>query len=116
MKCSVRLLRAFALLWIAFGAALTTSAQDAVPVEILKRTRFIKCGSEAGTAFAVDYHLKVYLVTARHVAAGLPRTGATIQIWDKEAWSDYKTVRTIFPESDKVDIAVFETAEKLDRP
>ena len=91
-------------------------AQDAVPGEILNRTVFIKAGNEAGTAFEVDYQGKIYLVTARHVIAGLPTANATIQVWQSEQWKDYKTVRTLFPASNNVDIAVFETNEKASTP
>jgi S1-C subfamily serine protease len=92
------------------------SAQDAVPGEILGRTIFIKAGNEAGTAFAVDHQGKIYLVTARHVVAGLPTASATIQVWQTDKWTDYKTVRTLFPPSSQVDIAVLETAEKASQP
>ena len=96
--------------------ASTSLAQDAVPGEILNRTIFIKAGNEAGTAFEVDYRGKLYLVTARHVVAGLPASNATIQIWQDEQWKDYKTVKTLFPASSSVDIAVFETDEKVSAP
>lgn len=107
---------AILLIMIAGFGAPALVAQDAVPMEILARTRFIKVGNEGGTAFSVDYQGKLYLVTARHVAAGLPQTGATLQIWDQDSWKDYKTARTIFPESEDVDIAVFETTELAKEP
>lgn len=91
-------------------------AQDAVPTEILQRTLFIKVGDEGGTAFKVDRNGKLYLVTARHMVAGLPISGATIQIWQSDKWVDYKTVKTLFPVSDDVDIAVLETDEKVSQP
>jgi hypothetical protein len=91
-------------------------AQDAVPTEILQRTIFIKAGNEEGTAFAVDYLGKMYLVTARHVVTGLPESNATIQVWKEGQWKDYHTVKTIFPASGDVDIAVFETEEKVSQP
>jgi S1-C subfamily serine protease len=91
-------------------------AQDAVPTEMLDRTIFIKAGNEAGTAFAVDYKGKMYLVTARHVIAGLSTQNATIQIHQEEQWKDYHTVKTIFPSSSDVDIAVLETEEKVANP
>ncbi|MGB8888513.1 MAG: serine protease [Candidatus Korobacteraceae bacterium] len=97
------------LSWNALG-------QDAVPTEILERTIFIKAGNEEGTAFTVDYQGKMYLLTARHVVAGLPTTNATIQVWQDEHWKEYKTVKTIFPASSDVDIAVFETSEKVPTP
>jgi hypothetical protein len=91
-------------------------AQDAVPSEILGRTLFIKVGDVYGTAFTVDYEGKVYLVTAKHVVAGLPDKGATIQVFSHDVWHDYHTVRTIFPKSNDVDIAVFATGETIARP
>lgn len=91
-------------------------AQDAVPAEIQDRTIFIKVGNEAGTGFLIDYEGKLYLVTARHVAAGLPTRDATVQVWQEEQWKDYHTVKTIFPSSDDVDIAIFATNEKASKP
>ncbi len=60
----------FAVVWLALVG--TTVAQDAVPSDILNRTFLIKAGNEGGTAFAVDYESKLYIVTAKHVVAGLP--------------------------------------------
>jgi S1-C subfamily serine protease len=91
-------------------------AQDAVPTEILQRTLRIKVGNGTGTAFTIDYQGKLYLVTAKHVVAGLPQSGATIQVWRSDKWVDYKTVKTFYPPSSNVDIAVFETGEKALQP
>jgi S1-C subfamily serine protease len=101
--------------WVVFSS-LSVLAQDAVPGEILERTLFIKAGNEAGTAFMVDYQGKAYLVTAKHVVAGLPENKATIQVWQQDQWKDYHAVKTLFPSSGDVDIAVFETAEKVPKP
>jgi len=90
--------------------------QDAVPAEMLNRTIYIKAGNITGTAFALDYQGKIYLVTARHVVAGLPHEKATIEIWQDNQWKTYATVRTLFPSSNEVDIAVFETNEKAEKP
>jgi Trypsin-like peptidase domain len=95
---------------------ISLSAQDAVPREILDRTLFIRNGNIAGTAFKVDYQGKVFLITARHVVAGLPTSKATIQVWQEYIWKDYHTLRTIFPSSAEVDIAIFETEETVSRP
>jgi S1-C subfamily serine protease len=108
--------RLFTLALFSWFLVPTCSAQDAVPTEILQRTFFIRGPSEAGTGFTVDCKGKVYLVTAKHVAAGLPQNGATIQVWQRESWADYKTVRTLYPESEDVDIAVFETSETVPKP
>jgi hypothetical protein len=55
---------AIAFIGVCLGLARRSRAQDAVPVEILQRTKFIKYGSEGGTAFVVDYHGKTYLVNS----------------------------------------------------
>jgi hypothetical protein len=94
----------------------TLLAQDAVPIEILQRTVFIKVGDVTGTAFAIDYRSRIYLVTARHVVAGVPESNATIQVRRTERWEDLHTVKTLFPPSIEVDIAVFETDEKVLQP
>jgi|SRR5579872_4448195 len=100
----------------AFVAPSAVLAQDAVPGEILQRTLYISYGNEGGTAFKVDYHGKVYLVTAKHVVAGAPQNGATIRIWQQGDWKDYHTVKTIYPSSPDVDIAIFETDETIPTP
>ena len=94
----------------------TAPAQDAVPTEMLNRTIFIKYGSESGTAFTVDFKGKLYLVTAKHVVAGAPAQNATIQVYQQDEWKDYHTVKTIYPSSGDVDIAIFETGEKVSTP
>lgn len=112
-----RVLGAFLLiagLW-SFSAS-TARAQDAVPAEILARSIFIKVGNEGGTAFTLDYRGKIYLVTARHVVADVPSENAIIQINKDGQWEDYHTVKTLYPPSGDVDIAVFETNEKAAKP
>ena len=90
--------------------------QDAVPVEILARTIAIRVGDTQGTAFTIEYEGRLYMVTARHLVAGLPQDHATIQILQSNEWKSYQTVRTLFPRSAEVDIAVFETNERLEKP
>jgi S1-C subfamily serine protease len=91
-------------------------AQDAVPMEMLQRTLFIRYGNEQGTGFTVDYRGKIYLVTAKHVVAGVPESKAMIQVWQSGQWKDYHTVKTLHPSSPDVDIAIFETEESIPRP
>jgi hypothetical protein len=69
-----------AVVLLTFFVAPVYFSQDAVPTEILNRTIYIRCVSEAGTAFKIDRQGKVYLVTARHIVAGVPVNGATIQV------------------------------------
>lgn len=112
-------MRRFALVIVAVSLSLTSLvalAQDAVPGEILMRTLYVSFGNEAGTAFKVDYQGKVYLITARHVVAGVPKNNATIRTWQQDKWQDYHTIRTIYPSSPNVDIAIFETDEKVSTP
>lgn len=106
------------ILWVAVWLSLIPGvfAQDAVPGEILGRTHAIKVGNALGTVFAIDYKGKLYLVTARHVVTGLPTNKATIQVQRANQWVDVHTVKTLFPPSDDVDIAVFETDEKVATP
>ena len=109
----IRVVLAVAL-WTSLSS--TALAQDAVPVEILNRTLQIKVGNTFGTAFVIDYEGKMYIVTARHVVTGLPESKATIQIQRSNQWVNFKTVQTLFPQSEDVDIAVFETDEKAAQP
>ena len=90
----------------------SSRAQDAVPVEIMARTGFIKWGNEAGTSFTIDYQGKLYLITARHVVAGIPDSNAVLQVRDGDKWVEYKTTKTIYPDSPDVDIAIFATDDK----
>ena len=103
-----------ATVWLLFIS--TVLAQDAVPIEILHRTFFIKVGNMTGTAFAIAHRGKVYLVTARHLVAGLPERNATIQVRRADQWEDYHTGKTLFPPSKEVDIGVLETDEKVSQP
>jgi S1-C subfamily serine protease len=91
-------------------------AQDAVPGEILTRTHFINVGNNFGTGFMIDYQGTLYLVTARHVVAGIPDTDAIIQVRRSDHWEDYHTIKTIYPSSKDADIAVLETGEKATQP
>lgn len=110
--------RSSAVLWLLAVTAFAPLAltQDAVPTEILQRTRLIRVGNSTGTAFSVDYKGKIYLVTARHVAAGLPATKAVLQMWNANKWEDVRTVKTLLPPVAAVDIDVFETEETISQP
>src|ERR1700733_12899154 len=101
--------------WLCLGSGVL--AQDAVPSEMLfKRTFFIKVGNATGTAFSIDYGGKIYWVTARHIANGLPESNATIQVHRNDRWEDFHTLKTLFPPSIEADIAVLETDEKASEP
>ena len=95
----------FLLRWPAWSG---TPAQDAVPVEILQRTEFIKKQDTegGGAAFELDYHGKLYIVTAWHVVEGVPSSDAIIQVRRADKWEDYHIVKTLYPSSAAADIAV----------
>jgi hypothetical protein len=112
-----RLSKRVLLLMVLSLAIMTQSfAQDAVPGEILQRTVMLRLGNRFGTGFTVDFQGKLYLITARHVIAGVPDREAMIQFQRGGEWHDLRTVRTLYPESADVDIAVFETDEKVSQP
>jgi len=103
-----------AAVWLCLVTAVV--AQDAVPAEMLQRTILIKVGSVEGTAFTIDRRGKLYLVTARHVVAGLPESNATVEVRQADTWKEYHTVKTLFPPSSEADIAVLETEERVAQP
>ncbi|MGD0759812.1 MAG: hypothetical protein ABR921_12975 [Candidatus Sulfotelmatobacter sp.] len=64
------------------------------------------------TAFKFDQGGRVYLVTTRHFGKNLPLNNALIQVWHGQ-WNDLQTVRTFFPASKDVDLAILETDERI---
>lgn len=106
------------ILFAAICLSLTaeTYPQDAVPGEMLMRTMLIDTGTKYGTAFKIDYQGRIYLVTARHMVEGMPTSKATFHVWKENRWQDLTTVRTLFPKSSDVDIAVLQTDEKIAQP
>ena len=101
-----------------FSLALAVYAQDAVPSEILMRTWLIKndAANKYGTGFVVEHKGLAYLVTARHMVEGLPTVKASIDVWQDNTWKTVKTVKTLLPKSDAVDIAIFKLDEKIAKP
>ena len=112
----MRKVSALAVLCITLTVAVC--AQEAVPGEILGRTWLIKnnAANKYGTAFVVEHKGEGYLVTARHMVEGLPDTKATIDVWQEGTWKTLNTVKTLFPKSSDVDIAVLKLGEKVPKP
>lgn len=110
--------RVWSLFFVFSLFTIVACAQDAVPIEILKRTWLIKNDAiqETGTGFVVDHKGAAYLITARHMVRGLPATNATIEIKEGSEWKPHHTVKTLFPKSDDVDIAVLKLNEKVPKP
>jgi len=90
-------------------------AQYELPDEIFHRTLLMRNGDELSTGFKFDQGNRVYLVTARHFAKNLPLRNAVVQVWHGN-WIDLPTVRTLFPASKDVDLAIFETDQTIEAP
>ena len=112
------ILRQTRVLFLLFVSAFLTQAhaQFEVPNEIFQRTLLIRSGKEQATAFKFDQGGRVYLVTTRHFGKNLPRKNAVVQFWRNRAWNELQTVRTFFPASPDIDLAVLETSEQLATP
>ena len=53
---------------------------------VLQRIFHVNCGDGTGTAFAIDYDSRQYLVTAAHILDGFEQTG--IQIYHEQQWKN----------------------------
>ena len=91
-------------------------AQYEVPNEIFERTLLIRSGKDLATALKFDQGGQIYLVTPRHFGKNLPRNNAVVQVWHNQTWNDLQTVRTLFPASEDVDLAILETGERIAKP
>jgi hypothetical protein len=91
-------------------------AQFEVPNEIFRRTLLIRSDNEQATALKLDLGGRIYLVTTRRLGRHLPPNNAVVQVWHNQTWNDLRTVRTIFPASKDVDLAILETGEEIEKP
>jgi hypothetical protein len=103
------------LLLFAVASLSLAHAQDEFPDEIFRRTLLIRSGSELSTAFRFDQGGRIYLVTTRHLVKNLPLKNAVVQVWHG-SWTDLQTVRTLFPGSKDIDLAVLETDQRIETP
>jgi hypothetical protein len=87
-------------------------AQYELPSEIFARTLLIRSGNEMATAFKFDHGGRIYLVTTRHLGKTLPLRNAVVQVWHG-SWIDLQTSQTLFPASKDLDLAIFETDERI---
>lgn len=76
----------------------------------------IRGATEQGTGFIIDHKGKLYLITARHVLAGVPVETPNIQIRRNGEWLTLRVSRILFPKSDDVDIAVLRLDEEAEKP
>ena len=91
-------------------------AQQEVPDEIFQRTLLIRSGDEPATALKFDQGGRIYLVTTRHFGKHLPLNEAVVQVWRDQTWNELHIVRTLFPASKNVDLAILETSERVAKP
>jgi hypothetical protein len=104
------------LLLFALASWTWAHAQQELPNEIFQRALLIRSGNEQATALKLDQGGRIYLVTTRRLGSLLPLNNAVVQVWQNQAWSDLRTVRTIFPASKDVDLAILETSEQIAKP
>jgi hypothetical protein len=104
------------LLLFVLASATWAHAQFEVPNEIFQRTLLIRSGNEQATALKFDQGGRIYLVTTRHFGRHLSLTNAVVQVGHDQTWSDLQTVRTFFPASKEVDLAILETGERVVKP
>jgi hypothetical protein len=104
------------LLLFILTALTSLHAQYEVPDEIFQRTLLIRSGKQEATAFKFDQGGRIYLVTTRYFGKNLPLNNATVQVWHNQVWSDIPTIRTLFPASKDVDLAILETNEQVAKP
>ena len=71
---------------VLFSMPLSANAPT-ITANIIQRTFQIRWRNSTGTAFAIDREAKQYLVTARHVVAGI-ESGNVIKILHEDAWKD----------------------------
>lgn len=104
------------LLLLGLASSTLAYGQYEVPNEIFARTLLVRSGKEQATAFKFDQAGRIYLVTTRHFGKDLPLNNAVFQVWHDQTWNDLRTVRTLFPVSKDVDLAIFETGERILKP
>jgi hypothetical protein len=87
----------FLVLAVRIHAQDTITPQEAAPPEILQRTFMIDVGGRFGTVFSIDYKDKIYLITARHVAAALAPNSNTVRLWHSGQWQNYSIKKSCSP-------------------
>ena len=81
---------------------------------VIRRTFLIRYGMSIGTAFAADWQSRQYLVTARHVTAGIS-SGEQIDIFHADQWKTVN-VNVVGVGIDKIDVTVLACSIQLAPP
>jgi hypothetical protein len=95
---------------LALLAAATTHADAQLTMNVYDRVLMIRVGTSYGTGFTLDVDGRQYLVTAKHVVAGLAAEG-TLLIYRHDAWMPLPV--KILRCDDPVDIAVLVPPSQL---
>lgn len=88
------------------GLAISMQCYAQVPDNVLRRTLLIRPSPNTlGTAFTIDVDGRQYLITAKHVVAGIDNAiRATIDVQKKSGWFTLQII--VYKCDDPVDIAV----------
>ena len=81
---------------------------------VIRRTFLVRFGESVGTAFALDWNSRQYLVTARHVIDGIS-AGDEISLLHERQWKTL-AVDVVGTRTDEVDVAVLTCAIRLAPP
>ena len=108
----VQSLGAYLSLVLTLLCVLSGLAEAQVPSNVLLRVRMIGniAGNTSGTAFTLEVDGQQYLITAKHLVAGL-KAEDTIQIYKDEQWEPLKV--KIFRCDEPIDIAVLVPPRQL---
>lgn len=87
-----------------------SDASAQIPLEVVRRVFMIRTASNAGTSFTIDVDGRQYLITAKHLVAGL-KPEDTIQIRKEDQWVPQKV--KVLRCDDPIDIAVLIPTEQL---
>ena len=111
-----RLVKNLGLLLALLSSTPSARAQYEIPDEIFRRTLLIRHGDQQATAFKFDQGGRIYLITTRHFGKSLPPGKGSLQVWHNQTWNELRTLRTLFPSSKEVDLAILETEEQNAKP
>lgn len=99
-----RLWRVMVLVLVCLSVPVLCKSQIDVSTNILQRVFLIKYGNSGGASFTVDVQKRQYLITAKHVVAGIKK-GDVIEIFHENRWKPVK-ITPIYVEPSEVDIII----------
>lgn len=85
-----------------------------ITTNVIQRTFCVRYGTSVGTAFAVDWNSRQYLVSARHVMRGFS-SGDTLAIFHERQWKNL-SVDVVEVGAGKIDLVVLACEVRLAPP